>query len=69
LESGAIPVAEGATLEQALHGGDDYELLFTRSGELPELGATVYRIGSVVAAPGVRLDGEPVSIAGYQHFL
>ncbi len=25
----AIPVAEGATLELALHGGDDYELLFT----------------------------------------
>jgi len=27
-----IPRAEGATLEHALHGGEDYELLFTAPG-------------------------------------
>ncbi len=27
----AIPVAQGATLEDALHGGDEYELIFTAS--------------------------------------
>ncbi|MFV2089058.1 MAG: thiamine-phosphate kinase [Pseudomonadales bacterium] len=69
LQSSAIPVAEGAALEHALHGGDDYELLFTASRKLPDLDTTVYRIGTVVAASGIRLDGKPVSIAGYQHFL
>ena len=69
LQSSEIPVAQGASLEHALHGGDDYELLFTCSGELPDLDSRVYRIGSMVATPGIRLDTEPVSIAGYQHFL
>jgi thiamine-monophosphate kinase len=31
LEAEAIPVARGATMVQALHGGEDYELLFTAS--------------------------------------
>ncbi len=29
IDAGAIPVARGATLNLALHGGEDYELLFT----------------------------------------
>jgi thiamine-monophosphate kinase len=28
IEEAALPIASGATLEQALHGGEDYELLF-----------------------------------------
>jgi len=67
LESARIPVAAGATLEQALSGGDDYELCFTLAGDPPELGIPVHRIGRVVAEPGVRLDGRPAS-GGYQHF-
>ena len=31
IEAGSIPVARGATLDMALHGGEDYELLFTAS--------------------------------------
>jgi thiamine-monophosphate kinase len=31
--AGAVPVARGANLELALHGGDDYELLFTASAK------------------------------------
>src|SRR5688572_33436302 len=30
-----VPVATGATLEQALHGGEDYELLYTGPPGLP----------------------------------
>ena len=30
-----VPVARGATLERALHGGDDYELLFTLAWSSP----------------------------------
>jgi thiamine-monophosphate kinase len=67
LTSAVIPVADGATLEQALSGGDDYELCFTARGQPPELGIPVTRIGVIVAEPGVRLDGRPVS-GGYQHF-
>jgi thiamine-monophosphate kinase len=29
IHAGAIPLAQGATLDMALHGGEDYELLFT----------------------------------------
>ena len=64
-----VPIAKGSTLERALHGGDDYELLFT----LPEsakgpVGTT--RIGSIVGGrPGaLRFRGEPLAPRGYDHF-
>jgi thiamine-monophosphate kinase len=62
-----IPVAAGATLDQAISGGDDYELCFTAPGNAPDLGMPVSRIGTIVAEPGVRLDGRPVT-GGYRHF-
>ncbi|MEW6730030.1 MAG: thiamine-phosphate kinase [Acidobacteriota bacterium] len=41
IEATAIPIAEGASLAQALNGGEDYELLFTvnpaRSAEIDQL--------------------------------
>jgi thiamine-monophosphate kinase len=67
LESASVPVARGATLEQALRGGDDYELCFTGRGTPPKLDIPVHRIGRVVEDPGVRLDGRP-AVGGYQHF-
>jgi thiamine-monophosphate kinase len=67
LESALIPVAAGATLAQALSGGDDYELCFTLAGTLPDLVTTAHRIGRVESEPGVRLDGRPAA-GGYQHF-
>ena len=67
LESALVPVAEGASLHQALSGGDDYELCFTVRGAPPALAVPVQRIGRVVAEPGVRLDGQPAT-GGYQHF-
>jgi thiamine-monophosphate kinase len=64
-----------------LHGGDDYELLFTmpadgaaaRAAEIAEqAGCAVHRIGGIVAGAGVRClrEGreEPVSGGGYDHF-
>ena len=33
VDAAALPVHSGATLEQALHGGEDYELLFTAPSE------------------------------------
>ena len=68
LESARVPVAPGATLTQALSGGDDYELCFTLAGEPPPLAIPVRRIGTIVAERGLRVDGRAAAAAGYQHF-
>jgi len=68
------PRFPGATLEQSLHGGEEYELLFTvREGtrvphEFENLPLT--RIGSMTKgdAGTVRLDGHPLPPLGYDHF-
>ena len=66
-----LPVAAGATLEQALHGGEDYELLFTAtaSSEVPaEIdGVRVSRVGEIVAGSGVKMDGKELAAAGWEH--
>ena len=70
-----VPVAEGASVEQALGGGEDYELVFTapdveRVAEtFVEAGLAVpERIGVCVADPAVRLlAGEPLSAIGWEH--
>ncbi len=67
-----VPVADGANLDHALNGGDDYELCFTvpaaQVDHLPSLGVDATQIGRVRAESGIELDGEPVSGAGYRHF-
>ncbi|MCZ6643702.1 MAG: thiamine-phosphate kinase [Gammaproteobacteria bacterium] len=72
LDSNDVPVAEGADLDQALNGGDDYELCFTvpvvQADHLPPLGIEATRIGSVRTESGIELDGEPVKGTGYRHF-
>ena len=64
----AIPVFEGASPQQALSGGDDYELCFTASATLPDLECATTRIGKIVSSPGILLDGKPVEPVGYEHF-
>jgi thiamine-monophosphate kinase len=64
----------GATPDQALHGGEEYELLFcVRTGtKVPAdfEGLALTRIGVVSAAPAgeVRLEGKPLAIHGFDHF-
>ncbi len=67
LSAELIPVEAGASLDQALSGGDDYELCFTAPAPPPDLGVPVTRIGQVVDGAGVTVDGRPVS-GGYRHF-
>lgn len=69
VDSRAVPVADGAMLQDALWGGDDYELLVTAPDVLP--GFEV--IGVVSKAPGLRIDGQEAlssdgAIKGYDHF-
>jgi thiamine-monophosphate kinase len=67
------PVFAGASGEQALHGGEDYELLFTArpSVRVPSTfgGLPLTRIGTMHRGrPGaVELDGRPLPALGYDH--
>ena len=67
------PVFRGATLAQALHGGEDYELLFTTAPRtrVPAdfEGLPLTEVGAIVAGPPgrIRLDGKPLSALGYDH--
>jgi thiamine-monophosphate kinase len=73
-EIGAPPVFPGATLEQALHGGEDYELLFTAAArtKIPGSfeGLPLTRIGTMrKGRPGaVLIDNAPLPPLGYDHF-
>jgi thiamine-monophosphate kinase len=82
IEAGAIPRAQVGTdktpvaLELALHGGDDYELLFTSppSISVPSkiAGVRVTRIGKITKTRGMRLlsNGRvrPLQAGGWEHF-
>ena len=66
-----VPVYPSATLERALHGGEDYELLFTvPPHKKPPTGS--HHVGVITAAkrnPGqVFYAGKPLKPEGYQHF-
>jgi thiamine-monophosphate kinase len=72
-----IPVATAATLEQALHGGEDYELIFTApaKAKIPvEInGVPVAEIGWITRERGVYLTDlrtapQPLEPRGWQHF-
>jgi thiamine-monophosphate kinase len=73
----SVPVAKGATLELALHGGEDYELLFTAPPRtrVPEeiAGVQVTRIGEIIRGNRVFLADRtgrrrPLPPRGWEHF-
>jgi thiamine-monophosphate kinase len=78
-----VPVADGATREDALSGGEDYELVVSlpgeeafiaAAGELREsYGTPLTAIGSIVAGEGVTAEdgdgvGRRMEPAGWDHF-
>jgi thiamine-monophosphate kinase len=68
-EVNRVPVLRGARMERALHGGEDYELLFTmRDGANNPRGVT--RIGRMVrGTPGaIQFQGRPLALRGHDHF-
>jgi thiamine-monophosphate kinase len=80
VDAAALPISVGATLERALHGGEDYELLFTaRPGKrVPSkiAGVPITRIGRITEArrgkePITLLTAEgprPLTRRGWEHF-
>jgi thiamine-monophosphate kinase len=65
-----VPVVRGATLERALHGGEDYELLFTMPPRKTAPAGTTL-IGRIVKgkAGAVAFHGQPLEARGYNHFV
>jgi thiamine-monophosphate kinase len=83
IEAAAIPQAQAGLgknksrvgLELALHGGEDYELLFTSARSIPSTvaGVKVTRIGRTTKSPGIRLIGadrkrRSLKPEGWEHF-
>ena len=79
IDAEAIPRAQvgrsrQVALEFALHGGDDYELLFTSSKKVPAKvkGVDITRIGQVTSGRGIALveSGRHRSLVpkGWEHF-
>jgi len=72
-----IPRAEAVTLEQALHGGEDYELLFTAPAKrkVPHTiaGVPITRIGEIRRGPArisLLRNGRGIELIpqGWEHF-
>jgi thiamine-monophosphate kinase len=80
VEIAVMPIHPGATLAQALHGGEDYELLFTArpNTRIPRAiaGIPVTRIGRIIrrkrGKPTIALRTErgvqPLEAQGWEHF-
>ena len=70
-----VPVAKGATLDQALYGGEEYELVFTvPKNRLGKLKVKAKVVGEIVSAKnGVKTVDQKDRIkkiknGGYEHF-
>ena len=80
VDAAALPIHPAATLAQALHGGEDYELLFTAppTARLPRAsaGVPITRIGRILKAragrPAMMLVSpqgtQPLEAHGWEHF-
>ncbi len=81
LISNKIPVAKNADLDLALHGGEDYELLFTapKNAKIPSriAGVAITQIGEIRNrqdySSAIQILGDngrvrPLPQRGWQHF-
>lgn len=76
IEAAQVPLFPGATLPQALHGGEDYELLFTLPASIrpPKTFAKLplTAIGRIRAKPGIDLVSDSrvqkLKPQGFEHF-
>jgi thiamine-monophosphate kinase len=64
---GQVPIAKGATLDQALYGGEEYELVFTvPKNKLDKLKIKAKVVGEIVDAKKDRV--KKLKSGGYEHF-
>jgi thiamine-monophosphate kinase len=81
IDEEAVPVAAGASLGLALHGGEDYELLFTAPAKtaMPKklAGISITCIGEIRATSSMRSlvtirdaqgRARPLKPGGWEHF-
>jgi len=74
IDAEAIPRERGVDLRFALHGGDDYELIFTARGRVPRAiaGVAVSEIGVITRGRKIVLCGpggrKELKAEGWQHF-
>jgi thiamine-monophosphate kinase len=79
IDKAEVPVAEGATADEALTGGEDYELIVTlppaafeeARAELREtFGVALTKFGDVVEGSGIEdgATGLPIDESGWDHF-
>ena len=72
--NGTLPVFPGSSIQQALAGGEDYELLFAAPADRPIphsiAGLPITEIGHCSkGSPGrIRFDGNPLPAAGWDPF-
>ena len=64
LSSSLIPVNDGALLNDALFGGDDYQLVCTSPTQMEGF----YLIGEITQENGILVDDRELSRRGYDHF-
>lgn len=64
----SVPLLPDATLDQALHDGEDYELLYTAG---PKVRVPGIRIGTIVKGKSgaLKLAGKPLKPTGYDHLI
>jgi thiamine-monophosphate kinase len=65
IELDDVPVAEGATLEDALHGGEDFVLVACG----PVRAEGWIRVGTCTDGLGVGYKGEAIEPHGWEHIL
>jgi thiamine-monophosphate kinase len=64
----ASVTAAGATRDEALHGGEDYALVFTSSSRAAAERVGAVHIGRARAGQGVLVDDAPLAPQGFDHF-
>ncbi len=64
IDTARLPLYVGADLDDALYGGDDYEIACTSAGDMPGF----VHIGEVASGEGVWIDGAQFERRGYDHF-
>lgn len=64
-----VPVVKGSTLDQALHGGEDYELLYTLPKRMKPVAGSI-RVGVITEGPfgQIEFQAEALEAMGHDHF-